>query len=57
MQLESRAETDGVVAVYTAAVHGTVVEGSAPRAVSTAMRRRPIPIGKPFVSIITLRNS
>ena len=57
MQLESRAETDAVVAVYTAAVHGTVVEGSAPRAVSTAMRRRPIPIGKSFVSIITLRNS
>ena len=57
MQLESRAEANVVEVVYKAAVHVAAVEASVPRGVSSALRRRPIPIGKSFVSIITLRNS
>ena len=52
MQLESRAETDGVAVGNVAAAHVAVVEASVPRVVRTVLRRRPIPIGKSFVSII-----
>jgi len=57
MQLESRAETDVVGVVYNVGFHVAVVEASDPRAAIRVLRRQPIPIGKPFVSIITLRNS
>ena len=57
MQLESRAETDAEADVNAAVVHEAAAEVSGPRVVSSVLRRRPTPVGKPFVFIITLRNS
>ena len=57
MQLESRAETDVAAVAYSVAAHAAAVEASVPRVASIALRRRPTPVGKSFVFIITLRNS
>ncbi len=57
MQLECRTKADELRVGNSDAIHVTVVKVNTPRAVTIVLRRRPITVGKPFVSIITCRNS